>query len=90
MQAHIARHFPAGTRTSRPDGGFVLWVELPEHIDTLALHDKALRQGISFTPGNLFSPQGRYRNCLRLAAALPWDTRVEQALEALGKLARRA
>ncbi|WP_018506608.1 PLP-dependent aminotransferase family protein [Thiobacillus thioparus] len=90
MQAHIARHFPAGTRTSRPDGGFVLWVELPEQTDTLALHDKALRQGISFTPGNLFSPQGRYRNCLRLAAALPWDARVEQALEALGKLARRA
>jgi DNA-binding transcriptional MocR family regulator len=89
MQAHIARHFPAGTRTSRPDGGFVLWVELPEEIDTSALYDRALRQGISFTPGNLFSPQGRYRNCMRLVAAQPWDSRLEHALEALGALAQR-
>ena len=26
----VARHFPPGTRVTRPEGGFVLWVEMPE------------------------------------------------------------
>ena len=89
MQAAIARYFPQGTRTSRPGGGFVLWVELPEERDTMILYDKALKAGISFTPGRLFSPQGKYGHCLRLAAALPWDARVEGALAELGRLAGR-
>jgi DNA-binding transcriptional MocR family regulator len=90
MQAAIARYFPAGTRTSRPVGGFVLWVELPDGADTMALYEKALAAGISFTPGRLFSPQDKYGNCLRLAAALPWDARLEAALAELGRLAGRA
>ena len=89
MQTAIARYFPQGTRTSRPGGGFVLWVELPEERDTMILYDKALKAGISFTPGRLFSPQGKYGHCLRLAAALPWDARVEGALAELGRLAGR-
>ncbi len=89
MQAAIQRYFPAGTRTSRPTGGFVLWLELPEGRDSMALYDQALAAGISFTPGRLFSPQEKYGNCLRLAAALPWDARVEAALAELGRLAGR-
>jgi DNA-binding transcriptional MocR family regulator len=94
MQTAIVRYFPGGTRTSRPQGGFVLWVELPEDSpggrDTMLLYEKALAAGISFTPGRLFSPQAKYGNCLRLAAALPWDARVEAALAELGRLAGRA
>ncbi len=91
MQAAISRYFPSGTRTSHPLGGFVLWVELPEALgmDTMVLHERALAAGISFTPGRLFSPQGRYGNCLRLAAAMPWDSRVEGALAVLGGMAAR-
>lgn len=88
-QAAIQRYFPAATRTSRPVGGFVLWVELPEGSDTLLLYEKALAAGISFSPGRLFSPQEKYAHCLRLAVALPWDARVEAALAELGRLAAR-
>lgn len=91
MQAAISRNFPPGTRASQPRGGFVLWVELPEghSPDTLDLYERALVAGISFTPGRLFSPQGRYGNCLRLAAAMPWDSRVEGALAMLGTMAAK-
>src|SRR5690606_23889856 len=34
MTAAIARYFPAGTKVTRPEGGFVLWVELPGDVDT--------------------------------------------------------
>jgi DNA-binding transcriptional MocR family regulator len=52
------------------------------------LHEEALRYGVSIAPGILFSTSRRYRNCLRLNCALPWDTTVERAIQRLGQLAR--
>ena len=85
----ILRHFPAGTRISRPEGGFVLWVEMPAGVDALRLHRDALKQRIATAPGPLFSAKDRYRNCLRVNGGLPWDDAIESALGTLGELAGR-
>jgi DNA-binding transcriptional MocR family regulator len=85
----VAAHFPAGTRVSRPEGGHVLWVELPGDFDAVAFFERALERGIGTAPGPIFSATGRFRNCLRLNAAVEWSDRVEWALEELGRLAHR-
>jgi len=85
----VLRHFPEGTRLSRPAGGFVLWVELPPGVDTLRLHREALKHRINTAPGALFSVKERYRNCLRLNCGLPWSDLVEHAVHTLGELCRR-
>ncbi|MDB5973001.1 MAG: transcriptional regulator, GntR family/aminotransferase, class and family protein [Hydrocarboniphaga sp.] len=82
----VEQHFPAGTRVSRPAGGFVLWVELPRGTDTLALYERALFRRINFAPGPLFSASGRYRHCLRLNCGRQWTPEVAAALQALGRL----
>jgi DNA-binding transcriptional MocR family regulator len=86
--AAIARHFPAGTQVSQPGGGYLLWVELPERVDSLALYQRALEAQVSVVPGPLFSPQGKYRNCIRVSCGAPWSPRVEGALATLGALAQ--
>lgn len=85
----ILRHFPAGTRLSRPEGGFVLWVELPPGVDTVRLHRDALKHRINTAPGALFSVKDRYRNCLRMNCGVPWTENIETAVRTLGELARR-
>ncbi len=82
----IGRAFPDGTRVSRPLGGFVLWVEMPEPVDALKLYQRARMHGISIAPGQIFSVEGKYRNCIRLNAAF-WDACVEAAIATLGRLA---
>ena len=47
MAAAVAEFFPKGTRATRPDGGYFMWLELPPSVDALALHRLALRKGIS-------------------------------------------
>lgn len=87
MAHAVAEAFPAGTRVTRPGGGHVLWVEMPAYVDSVRLHEEALAVGVSVAPGILFSASGRYRNCVRLNCALPWNPRVERAIEDLGRLA---
>jgi len=89
ISSAIAEHFPAGTRITRPAGGFILWVELPEGCDSEELFRQALRNRISLGPGTLFSATGRYRNCIRMGCAEPWSPRVQQAIVKLGNLVRK-
>ncbi len=85
MRDAIGRHFPQGTRVTRPEGGFVLWVEMPEKVNALKLYEKALLKGISVAPGPIFTTGDKFKNCVRLNAAF-WSERVEQALEILGEM----
>jgi DNA-binding transcriptional MocR family regulator len=56
----IAKYFPEGTRVSRPQGGFLLWVELPKQVDSIVLMRDAAEENISIAPGPLFSTTDRY------------------------------
>jgi DNA-binding transcriptional MocR family regulator len=87
MTRAVEQSFPAGTRVSRPAGGFVLWVELPQPADTRVLFREAVKRGICFAPGDVFSASGRYRHCLRLSCGYGWDRRIEAGLETIGALA---
>ncbi len=82
----VARYFPAETRVTDPQGGFVLWLELPADIDATALHCQAVAAGIAFVPGEMFSASGQYRNYLRLACGHPWSERIDDGLKRLGQL----
>lgn len=86
MLASAARHFPANTRVTRPSGGYFLWFEFPERLDSLQLLRLALAQGISLAPGPIFSASQGFRHCARLNYGHPWNPSSEQAMEVLGRL----
>jgi DNA-binding transcriptional MocR family regulator len=86
MSQAVQRFFPAGTRVNNPSGGFVLWVELPEGVDSIRLYERALERGITIAPGFIFSASQKYRNFIRLNAAY-WSARIEQAVALIGKMA---
>jgi DNA-binding transcriptional MocR family regulator len=86
MSRLVTEHFPAGTKLTRPAGGFVLWVELPAGADSMRLYDRALKLGISIAPGPIFSAKSKYANFVRLNCGLEWNDRVERAMETLGRL----
>lgn len=85
----ISRYFPEDTRMTRPQGGFALWIELGRDIDTYQLHKKALKLGIGVAPGQIFSSQGKFRNCFRLSFGMPWSPKVDHGLKTLGDLIRK-
>jgi DNA-binding transcriptional MocR family regulator len=84
----ISKYFPAGTKVTRPIGGFILWVELPKTANAMQLYQKALDAKISIVPGPVFSAKQRYQNFIRISCGHPWSIELEQALATLGRLAR--
>jgi DNA-binding transcriptional MocR family regulator len=86
MLASIARHFPPGTRATRPEGGYFVWVQLPPSVSALELCRLALENGISLAPGPIFSARRKFNDCIRLNYGYRWSTRAEEAVGALGRM----
>jgi len=84
----IAKHFPAGTRATQPEGGYFIWVELPPKVDALELHRLALSQGISLAPGHLFSADHRFKHHVRINFGHPDNKNFHAALKTVGTIAR--
>jgi len=84
----VRRFFPEGTKLTRPGGGFILWVQLPETVDSLVLYKRAMEAGVAITPGYLFSASDQYHNFIRLNAA-NWSNKAEGAIQRLGDLVTR-
>lgn len=83
----VSRYFPPETRATQPTGGFVLWIEFPESIDSSQLAHAAMANNIVIMPGELYSQGARFKNCLRLSCCQEIDERYVSAVIKLGDLA---
>ena len=89
MSDAVSAYFPGDCSVSAPQGGFVLWVQMPDAVDALALHREAIDRKIAFMPGQLFSASGKFGNCIRLNCGNAWSEEIESAIRAVGELASR-
>jgi len=80
----VAQHFPPGTRLSPPEGGMLLWIELPGGISGDALFEAALDNGIKISPGSMFSNARRFDHFIRIAVGTPYGPEVDDALRWMG------
>jgi DNA-binding transcriptional MocR family regulator len=86
MSQAVGRWFPEGTKITRPTGGMCLWVELPDHVNSLDVYHRAIAEKISIAPGPLFSAKQKFSNFIRLSAGNPWSSTVENAVRRLGEI----
>jgi len=89
VRALVAQHYPAGTRVSIPEGGYIYWLVLPVAIDIGALYEAAMAAGVSIAPGTLFNAAGTAQHTFRLCIARQWSARVEQDIALVGSLCRQ-
>jgi DNA-binding transcriptional MocR family regulator len=90
MVTAVGEHFPSGCRMTHPIGGFVLWVELPQEVDSLKLYRLAIAKGVSFAPGPMFSARHHYRNCLRLNFGFASVQGIRTGVRTIAQLIGRA
>lgn len=84
----IARYFPEETRLTVPQGGYFLWLKLPDGVNALEVHKTAIESGISIAPGPIFSAKKEFTGYIRLNYGHIWDDRIEASLSTLGAVVR--
>jgi DNA-binding transcriptional MocR family regulator len=69
--------------TTRPDGGFYLWVTLPEGIDSKAMLPLAVKELVAYTPGTAFFGDGTGQRYLRVCYSFPTPDRINLGIKRL-------
>lgn len=86
IRMEIESRFPPGTSVSRPAGGYLLWVGLPQGASAVGLQRAAARFGLSVAPGPAFSASGGYESHVRINAGYLWSPVFETSLDRLRTL----
>ena len=90
MLAALEEHMPSSASWTSPEGGFFVWVTLPDGVDTYPLLQKAIDAGVVFIPGAAFTPSDEPSNKLRLAfSAVPPDA-IAEGVRRLAPVLREA
>ncbi len=90
MLAALARHFPAGTHWTQPEGGLFLWVRLPGGLDAGELLPLALERKVAFVPGAPFFAHAPEREFMRLNFSNRPPDAIETGMERLAQVVRQA
>jgi DNA-binding transcriptional MocR family regulator len=90
MLAALEEHMPEGTSWTSPDGGFFVWVTLPDGVDTYPLLRKAIDAGVVFIPGAAFTPSDEPSNKLRLAFSAVPPEAITEGVRRLAPVLREA
>ena len=91
MLEALERHVPEGSTWTRPEGGYFVWLDLPEGIDTGDLLPRAEEAGVTFVKGTDFFPRGHGgEHSLRLAFSFVSPAEIAEGVELLGAAAATA
>lgn len=87
MLAALQTHFPGEVHYTRPEGGFFVWVTLPEKLDAKALLPKAVNEyKVAYVSGGAFFVDGTGANTIRLAFSQASDEQIAEGIKRLGSL----
>jgi DNA-binding transcriptional MocR family regulator len=87
MIAALERHCP-DLSFIRPEGGYFIWCRLPKGLSAKELLKEALGRGVSFLIGEIFYPDGRGQDRIRLTFTSQPPSAIEEGVRALGEALR--
>ena len=79
----LGEYFPPSCSWTEPDGGMMVWVELPEGCDTWKALDKAVERGVKYNPGPVFRADRKGTNRLRLTYSQNTSEEIEKGIAIL-------
>lgn len=90
MWNSIQKYFPSYVKVNKPKGGFFIWAELREDMDSQALMVKAAEAGVAFISGTNFFTKKNKKNCIRLNFSWLPEDEIEEGIKRLGKVLMEA
>jgi 2-aminoadipate transaminase len=83
MIAALETYLPTGFTWNIPDGGFYVWVTVPEGVDTKAMLPRAVTARVAYASGTGFYADGFGSRQLRLSYCYPTPERITEGVRRL-------
>jgi 2-aminoadipate transaminase len=82
MLSALEEYLPSLSWTN-PNGGFYVWLTLPEQLDSKAMLPRAVKELVAYTPGTAFYANGDGRRNIRLSFCYPTPEAIKLGIRRL-------
>jgi len=90
MISALKAYFPEEVRWTYPEGGFFVWVTLPQWMDAKAMLPRVISEiKVAYVSGAAFFTDGTGKNTIRLAYSQATDEDIVEGVKRLGGFLRR-
>ncbi|HWE90589.1 MAG TPA: PLP-dependent aminotransferase family protein [Pseudonocardiaceae bacterium] len=86
MLVALDQHMPAGCQWTKPDGGFYVWLTVPEGIDTKAMLPRAVTARVAYVSGTGFYADQLGSRQMRLSFCYPTPERIREGVRRLANV----
>ena len=83
MLSALERYLPPGCTWTTPEGGFYVWVTVPEGVDTKAMLPRAVAAHVAYASGTGFHTDGSGGRQMRLSYCYPEPDRIREGVRRL-------
>jgi 2-aminoadipate transaminase len=83
MLEALETHMPEGCTWNVPDGGFYVWLTVPDGVDTKAMLPRAVTARVAYASGTGFYADGFGSRQLRLSYCYPTPARITEGVRRL-------
>jgi len=83
MLEALAAMMPGGCTWTVPEGGFYVWLTLPDGLDAKVMQPRGLHARVAYVPGIGFYADGQGRRDLRLSYCYPDPDRIREGIRRL-------
>jgi DNA-binding transcriptional MocR family regulator len=84
--AALEQHMPPGCSWTHPEGGFYVWLTVPEGIDTKAMLPRAVTARVAYASGTGFYADGFGSRQMRLSYCYPTPERLKEGVRRLASV----
>ncbi|MQG75847.1 MAG: PLP-dependent aminotransferase family protein [SAR202 cluster bacterium] len=85
----LEQNFPPSCTWTKPTGGMMLWVQLPEGADTWKALDHAVDADVKYNPGGVFRADRGCNNYLRLTYSHNTPEEIHEGIKTLAEVFRQ-
>ncbi len=88
MLQALEREMPEGASWTTPNGGFFVWLTLPDGVDAVEMKAAANERLVDYIPGPAFYSDGQGRNSLRLSFSAVSHEEIDAGIKRLSDVIR--
>lgn len=89
MLSALEKYMPAGITWTKPQGGFYVWVTMPETMDASEVFAETIKHGAAFVIGSAFDPEGTRNNSFRLAFSHTPEERIDEGIKIIAEATKK-
>jgi len=86
LLASLTDLMPAGTHWTRPEGGFYVWLALPEGLNSKEMLPRGIAARVAYVPGTGFYADGSGGSHMRLSYCFPTPDRIREGVRRLASV----